>query len=189
MATAFTDSTLMNTYYTATAKGLHWLMALMLFGLLALGFYMSDLPLSPEKLQYYSWHKWGGITVFMLVWLRLAWRVTHRPPAYPLSMSAPQQLLAHGGHLALYGLMLIVPLSGWLMSSAKGVQTVWFGVLPLPDLLSRDKALGHQLEDLHSALAVGLMVLVGVHIAAALYHYRVLKDDILQRMLPVKSAL
>ena len=64
----------MNTHYTATAKGLHWLMALMLFGLLALGFYMSDLPLSPEKLQYYSWHKWGGITVFMLVWLRLAWR-------------------------------------------------------------------------------------------------------------------
>ena len=84
--------------------------------------------------------------------------------------------------------MLTIPLSGWLMSSAKGVQTVWFGLLPLPDLLSRDKALGHQLEDLHSALAVGLMVLVGVHIAAAVYHYRVLQDDILQRMLPAKTA-
>jgi len=176
----------MNTYYTATAKGLHWLMALMLFGLLALGFYMSDLPLSPEKLQYYSWHKWGGITVFMLVWLRLAWRVTHRPPAYPLSMSAPQQLLAHGGHLALYGLMLIVPLSGWLMSSAKGVQTVWFGVLPLPDLLAKDKELGKQLAELHSALNIGLLVLVGVHAAAALMHHLYFKDDILRRMLPAR---
>jgi cytochrome b561 len=122
------------------------------------------------------------------VWLRLFWRVVHRPPAYPASMTRWQQAAAHSGHFALYALMLAIPLSGWLMSSAKGVQTVWFGVLPLPDLLSRDKALGHQLEDLHSALAVGLMVLVGVHIAAALYHYRVLKDDILQRMLPAKAA-
>ena len=176
----------MNTHYTATAKGLHWLMALMLFGLLALGFYMSDLPLSPEKLQYYSWHKWGGITVFMLVWLRLAWRVTHSPPAYPLSMSGPHQLLAHGGHLALYGLMLIVPLSGWLMSSAKGVQTVWFGVLPLPDLLAKDKELGKQLAELHSALNIGLLVLVGVHAAAALMHHLYFKDDILRRMLPAR---
>ena len=73
------------------------------------------------------------------------------------------------------------------MSSAKGVQTVWFGVLPLPDLVARDKALGHQLEELHSALAVGLMALVGVHVAAAVYHYRVLKDDVLQRMMPSKA--
>jgi cytochrome b561 len=64
--------------YTATAKALHWLMALLLFGLLALGFYMHDLPLSPQKLQLYAWHKWAGVTAFLLVWLRLAWRVTHR---------------------------------------------------------------------------------------------------------------
>ena len=103
-------------------------------------------------------------------------------------MTALQQAAAHAGHFALYALMLAIPISGWLMSSAKGVQTVWFGVLPLPDLLSRDKALGHQLEELHSALAVGLMALVAVHIAAAVYHYRVLKDDILQRMLPAKAS-
>lgn len=176
----------MNLHYTATAKGLHWLMALLIFGLLALGFYMADLPLSPEKLQYFSWHKWAGVTVFLLVWLRLAWRVTHRPPAYPLAMTGMQQLLAHAGHFALYGLMVIIPLSGWLMSSAKGVQTVWFGVLPLPDLLPRDKALGKQLAELHSALNIGLLVLLGVHTAAALLHHLVLKDDILRRMLPLR---
>ena len=176
----------MTPHYTATAKGLHWLMALLIFGLLALGFYMADLPLSPEKLQYFSWHKWAGVTVFLLVWLRLASRVTHRPPAYPLSMNGLQQLLAHAGHLALYVLMLLIPVSGWLMSSAKGVQTVWFGVLPLPDLLGRDKELGKQLAELHSALNIGLLVLIGIHAGAALLHHLVLKDDILRRMLPVR---
>jgi cytochrome b561 len=178
----------MNTHYTAPAKVLHWLMAILIGGLLGLGFYMADLPLSPEKIQLFSWHKWAGVTVFMLVWVRLFWRLVYRPPAYPDSMTALRKAVAHAGHFALYALMIAIPISGWLMSSAKGVQTVWFGVLPLPDLLSRDKALGHQLEELHSALAVGLMALVAIHVAAAVYHYRVLKDDILQRMLPAKAS-
>ena len=177
----------MTTHYTATAKSLHWLMAALIFGLLALGFYMSDLPLSPEKLQYYSWHKWAGVTVFLLVWLRLFWRVTHRPPAFAWSMSGAQQALAHTGHLVLYLLMVAIPLSGWLMSSAKGVQTVWFGVLPLPDLLGRDKELGKQLSELHSALNIGLLVLIGGHAAAALFHHLVHKDDTLRRMLPART--
>ena len=177
----------MSTHYTATAKSLHWLMALLIFGLLALGFYMSDLPLSPEKLQFYSWHKWAGVSVFVLVWLRLFWRLTHRPPAFAARLSATQQTLAHLGHLALYLLMIAIPVSGWLMSSAKGVQTVWFGVLPLPDLLGRDKALGAQLADLHSALNIGLLVLIGGHAAAALFHHLVRKDDTLRRMLPART--
>ena len=83
--------------------------------------------------------------------------------------------------------MIIIPLSGWLMSSAKGVQTVWFGVLPLPDLLAKDKALGKQLEELHSALNIGLLVLLAGHAAAALFHHWVHKDDVLRRMLPARS--
>lgn len=174
----------MSIHYTPLAKSLHWLMALMIFGLLALGFYMSDLPLSPEKLQLYAWHKWAGVTVFMLVWLRLAWRITHRPPALPGSMSPLMQLGAHAGHLMLYVLMVAIPLSGWLMSSAKGVQTVWFGVLPIPDVLSRDKELGQLLEEVHSLLNWGLMALVVGHIGAALKHHVIDRDDTLTRMLP-----
>ena len=172
----------MNTTYTPVAKGLHWLMAVLILGLLALGIYMSDLPLSPQKLQLYSWHKWFGVTVFLLLWLRLAWRVTHRPPALPETLSPPMRLAAHAGHAALYGLMVVIPLSGWLMSSAKGVQTVWFGVLPIPALRGRDKALGDLLKEAHEALNWLLMLTLAGHLSAALWHHFVLKDDTLRRM-------
>jgi cytochrome b561 len=171
-----------HTTYTPIAKSLHWLMAVLIIGLIVLGVYMHELPLSPEKLQLYSWHKWAGVTVFLLVWVRLAWRITHRPPALPESMSARMQWLAHAGHFALYGLMIAIPLSGWLMSSAKGFQTVWFGVLPIPDLIEKDKELGHLLQEVHEALNQLLMLTLAGHVAAALWHHFVLKDDTLRRM-------
>ena len=170
--------------YTPVAKALHWLMAALLIGLLSLGFYMADLPLSPDKLQLYSWHKWVGVTVFLLVWLRLLWRLTHRPPAYPASMPRALQFLAHGGHWALYALMIAIPLTGWLMSSAKGFQTVWWGVWPIPDLLAKDKELGHNLQEVHEALNWLLVLLISGHAAAALKHHWIDRDDILTRMLP-----
>ena len=174
----------MKSTYTSTAKVLHWLKALMFFGLLALGFYMHELPLSPEKLQFYAWHKWAGVTVFLLVLFRLYWRVTHRPPALPESMPRPLQRVAHAGHFIIYILMIAIPLSGWLMSSAKGFQTVWFGLVPIPDLIGKDKECGDLLAAVHQSLnLLFIAVLVG-HIGAALKHHFVDKDDILTRMLP-----
>ena len=170
--------------YTGTAKSLHWVMAILLFGLLALGFYMHDLPLSPEKLKLYSWHKWAGVTAFLLVLVRLGWRVTHLPPALPASMPRIMQLAAHAGHFALYALMIAIPLSGWLMSSAKGFQTVWFGVLPIPDLLDKNKELGDQLAVVHMGLNLLFVAVLAGHIGAALKHHFIDKDDILTRMLP-----
>lgn len=175
-----------STHYTRTAKSLHWLMALMIFGLLGLGFYMSDLPLSPQKLKLYSWHKWAGVTVFLLTLVRLAWRATHQPPLMPWQMSKLQQIAAHVGHVGLYLLMLAIPLSGWLMSSAKGFQTVWFGVLPIPDLLPKNKELGDLLLSLHQGLNL-LVVLLLTHIAAALKHHFIDRDDVLIRMLPAHA--
>lgn len=174
----------LNPHYTSTAKLLHWLMALALGGLLALGFYMSDLPLSPEKLQLYSWHKWAGVTVFLLLLVRLGWRITHQPPVLPAKMPKLHQFLAHAGHAALYLLMLLIPLSGWLMSSAKGYQTVWFGVLPLPDLIGKDKELGNLLKEVHESLNFILIAIVLGHVAAALKHHFVDRDSTLTRMLP-----
>ena len=177
----------MASHYTRTAKGLHWLMTILFFGLLALGFYMHDLPLSPEKLQLYAWHKWAGVTAFLLVWFRLFWRIAHRPPALPATMSKLMQRVAHAGHFLLYGLMIAIPLSGWLMSSAKGFQTVWFGVLPIPDLLGKNKEMGDLLQSVHMSLNLLFVALITGHIGAALKHQFIDKDDILTRMLPVHA--
>lgn len=174
----------MNQKYTRTAKSLHWLMALLLIGQLALGFYMSDLPLSPDKLKIYSWHKWAGVTLFMLAFFRIMWRLTHRTPDWPKSMSKLMQLAAHAGHFVLYALMFAIPLSGWLMSSARGIQTIYFKVLPIPDLLSKDKELAVFFGDMHSILSVLLVVVILGHVAAALKHHYFDKDDVLTRMLP-----
>lgn len=173
--------------YSSPAIALHWIVALMLFGLVGLGFYMSGLSLSPFKLKLYSWHKWAGVTVFLLVLLRLLWRLLSPPPALPAGMSRPMQWLAHGGHLALYGLMFLIPLSGWLMSSAMGFQTVWFGVLPLPDLVSRNKELAAMLQNAHLMLNIAMLVLVAGHVLAALHHQFGRKDGLLYRMLPLPS--
>jgi cytochrome b561 len=168
--------------YTPVAKGLHWLMAVLLIGLLSLGIYMHELPLSPQKLQLYSWHKWAGVTVFVLVWLRLLWRVTHRPPAMSASIPPRMQMLAHLGHAALYAFMIVIPLSGWLMSSAKGVPTVWFGIWPIPDLIGADPLWGERLKLLHKLLNIAFMLTLVGHVGAALWHHFVHKDDTLRRM-------
>ncbi len=178
----------MTTTWTPIAKGLHWLMAALLLGLLALGLYMTDLPLSPEKLLLYSWHKWLGVSAFLLLWCRLLGRLTHRAPAAPEGVSAGMARLATLGHLALYALMLLIPLSGWLMSSAKGVPTVWFGLWPIPDLWPRDRALGDALQLVHRALNYLLMATIAGHVAAALWHHTVRKDDTLRRMLPARQS-
>lgn len=168
--------------YTATAIHLHWLVALALIGTFSLGLYMHELPLSPTKLKLYSWHKWAGVTIFLLVLVRLAWRLGHRPPELPAGMPAWQRQASAWVHGLLYLLMFAVPLSGWLMSSAKGFQTVWFGVLPLPDLVGKNESLGELLETAHKLLNLTLASLVGLHVAAALKHHFIDRDDVLRRM-------
>ncbi len=170
--------------YTATAISLHWLLAALLLGMVCLGFYMHELRLSPLKLKLVNWHKWIGVCVVLLALLRLVWRATHPPPALPAGMSPLARRAAGGLHLALYALMFAIPVSGWLMSSAKGFQTVWFGVLPLPDLIGKDKALGEQLFGLHATLNWVLLGLLAVHVLAALKHHFLDRDDVLRRMLP-----
>ncbi len=128
------------------------------------------------------------MTVFILVLVRLAWRIGHKPPALPAHMPAIERLAAHAGHHLLYVLMLAIPLSGWLMSSAKGFQTVWFGVLPLPDLLAKDKALGNLLETVHVVLNYTLIAVLLGHVGAALKHHFIDRDDVLTRMLPRRKG-
>ena len=178
----------MTARYTHTAQALHWTLALLLVGMVSLGLYMHELPLSPLKLQLYSYHKWAGVSVFLLVLARLAWRATHRPPPLPAGTAPLVRIASSVAHALLYLLMLAIPLSGWLMSSAKGFQTVWFGVLPLPDLVGKDKELGDLLKEMHEALNFLLLGAVLAHVGAALKHQFIDRDVILARMLPGRHA-
>lgn len=175
----------MSARYTHTAITLHWLIALLVFAAFPLGLYMHDLPLSPYKLRLYSYHKWLGVCVMLFVVIRLLWRVTHRPPALPDSMRGWEKLVAESMHYLLYILLFAIPLSGWLMSSAKGFQTVLFGVIPLPDLLNKDKFLGEFLQQVHESFNWILLIMVCAHVAASLKHHFIERDDVLQRMLPL----
>ena len=170
--------------YSTPAVVLHWLVALLIFVGFPLGLYMVDLPLSPDKLKLYSYHKWIGITVLLLVAVRVSWRLTHVPPPLPASVAAWQRQASAVVHGLLYLLMIAIPLSGWLMSSAKGFQTVWFGVLPLPDLVAKDKALGDLLKEVHEGLNFIMLGAVLAHVGAALKHHFIERDGILARMIP-----
>src|SRR5512144_947054 len=122
--------------YASTLIAIHWLTAALLVANIALGLSMVPLPLSPRKLQWYAWHKWIGITIWLLTATRLAWR-SFRPPPAMLPMPPWQQRTAHLTHVLLYVLLLAVPISGWIYSSASGVQVVYLGMLPLPDLVPK----------------------------------------------------
>lgn len=170
--------------YTPVAIVLHWLLALMILGALGFGLYMTDLPFSPARIRQYNWHKWAGITILALSALRLLWRLTHPAPKLPLSTPLWQQKSSHAAHGLLYVLFFAIPLAGWAYSSAAGFTVVYFGVLPLPDWVPKDPELAKTLKFIHMALGKALIVLILVHIAAALKHQFIDRDSLLRRMMP-----
>lgn len=167
--------------YTRVAIALHWASALLVFCGFGLGLFMTGLEISPAKLRTYAWHKWIGVTVFLLAAARLAWRARAVPPPLP-AMPAWQARSARAVHVLLYALMLAVPVSGWLYSSATGVSVAYLGVVPLPDLVPRDRSLARALLTVHQALNATLACAVLLHVAAAAKHQWVDRDGLLRRM-------
>ncbi len=171
--------------YTTTAKILHWLIALLIIAAFTMGLVMVDIPgFTPTKLKYFSWHKWLGVTVLALAAVRLLWRHRNRPPAHPAGMPAWQLKAADYTHVLLYVLMFAVPLSGYLYTTAAGVPVVYLGLFPIPAAFEADTALKALLKPVHYWLNMGLAALVFMHVAAALKHHFVDRDDVLKRMLP-----
>ena len=162
--------------YSGAAILIHWLTALLIFVAFPLGKYMHDLPLSPQKLELFSYHKWLGITVLLLFLPRLLVRIA-KPPPTALPAPAWQHRAASLTHALLYLLILLVPLSGWYLS-----------LVPLPDLVDKNKELGSLLKEFHEALSTGLFVLVALHLAAAIKHHVIDKDGTLRRMLPGRNT-
>ncbi len=169
--------------YAGPLIALHWLTAALVVAAFPLGLWMVGLPFGPPKLRWYAWHKWLGLAVLALSFVRLGWRVAvGAPPAWPAP--AWQRRAAAWTHGLLYAALVAVPLSGWLLSSASGVSVVWLGVVPLPDLVGRDRALAAALKSIHGGLNYGLAALVIVHVGAAWRHQFVDRDGVLGRMLP-----
>jgi cytochrome b561 len=184
-----------NTRYGAVAIGLHWLIALGILALIVIGLSMTHLDLSPmTKFQLYQLHKSVGITVLFAATPRVLWRLTHRAPPLPAVMPPLERKAAEGAHTAFYVFLFFLPLTGWALVSASpfNIPTVLYGIVPWPHLpvlpTLEDKApVEYALKLIHGKAAWLLILLVGIHAGAALRHYFILRDGILQRMLPTMS--
>jgi cytochrome b561 len=180
--------------YNRIAILVHWLTALTIIGLLIVGNIMADMPRTdPMRLTLYNLHKSFGLTVFFLTVFRLVWRATHKPPALPATMVDWEKKAARIAHWALYGLLFLVPILGWVMVSAspRNVPTMVFGTFIWPHIpmladmdVEAKKAYKDLLENAHAVGAYTLLALFVAHAGAALRHHFVLKDDVMRRMMP-----
>ena len=170
------------------AQLLHWLIVALIITQFTLATLFDDLPPSARKLALLARHKSVGITILMLVILRLLWRSLNLTPLLPITLRPYERMLARFTHAALYVLLFAMPLSGWTMSSARGFPVSWFGFFTLPDLVPKNKALYEALLTTHEVLAWVLAAVVTLHVAAALKHHFMLRDDVLRRMLPFTTT-
>lgn len=176
--------------YHAVAIALHWVIGLALLANLVLGLLLDDMP-DLLKNSAYQLHKSLGITVLVLSLVRLAWRLIKPPPAELPSMKNWEKVIARITYALFYILMLGIPLSGWAMVSAAPVNfpTIIFGLFALPHMpffegVADRKALTHTIKDIHEILSNGMLVLLVLHVGAALRHHFILKDETLLRMTP-----
>ena len=170
------------------SRTLHWSMAALIFGQIILGKYAHELGRTPEKLNLMMWHKSIGITLLLLVVLRLLWTLLNPSPAPGPGTSRRERIAARLSHASLYALMFAIPLSGWLMNSAKNVPFSLYRVVPWPALIGPDKGLGKDLEDWHEGLVTAMLAVLVIHIGAALWHHFLRRDTILKRMWSGKSS-
>lgn len=168
--------------YAPLAIALHWFVAFLIVCALGLALTRWGMSLSPLKQKLLAWHKWTGITILLFVLLRIIVRIVFKPPPLPAHMSLLERYLAHIGHGVLYVLMLITPLCGWAMSSAYGVDVVYLGLWPLPNLVAPNDALGQQFKSLHQLLNIMLAICIVGHIIMAFKHHFIDKDGLLWRM-------
>ncbi|MBW4051317.1 MAG: hypothetical protein HIU85_07625 [Proteobacteria bacterium] len=162
----------------------HWLIVALILVQAALGLTGLLLPLGMEKLAVLARHKSIGLTILGLAALRLLWRWLNPTPPLQSNLKPHERWLAHFTHVSLYILLFAMPLTGWIMSSARGFPVSWFNLFQLPDLVPKSRGLYDAMVSTHAALAIALAVTVALHIAGAIRHHFVLKDDTLRRMLP-----
>jgi cytochrome b561 len=169
----------------AVSQTLHWLIVLLILGLAIVGLTMGDLPKTPKYFWVYTMHKSFGITVLVLVVLRLLWRLYAGAPEAVAGTPRWQERIASLTHWALYGLILAMPISGWLYDSASGLRPFkLFGLFTMPKLVAPNESVRHLSHQAHETLFWVLVALVAAHAGAAFYHHLFQRDATLARMLP-----
>ena len=173
--------------YGVVAKFFHWFVVVLFIGQFVVAENMGEMRpdetwLSFGKWSLYGFHKSVGVLLIFIVLLRLTWKLYNKQPAHPEGTTKLQALAADGAHWALYGVMIAFPVSGYMMSMAGGHGISFFGLVNVPDLIGQSKTLAGIAHETHEILGGVTYALVGLHVAAALWHHFVKKDNVLKRM-------
>lgn len=169
------------------AKSFHWIVAFLIIGMLVFGYFLEDFPAAAGEIPFNT-HKTIGIIILALVVARLWWRWRNVQPAYSSRLPSFYKVMAGLAHYAIYVVILLMPVSGWVMSTASGHIPHFLGwfYFPMPGI-PLDGALASTAYQVHSVLAITLIVLLLMHVGAALFHHFILGDNVLRRMLPSKN--
>ncbi len=160
---------------------LHWSIALLMIGALITQMVFNDMPLSPEKFQWISYHKWIGFTVLLFFIPRLFVRKMFTSDA--VVKATWEHWIMKITHFVLYASMVMLPLTGWLMTSAKGFPLVYLGLIPIPDLIGPNADLGHFFKELHEACAAVFITSLVLHLGGVVKHYVIYKHKLLRKMI------
>jgi cytochrome b561 len=179
-----------NSRYSSTAKWLHWVLAIGIVYTFGLGWVMTAMTgISPTKLKYFSWHKWAGVTLFVLAVVRLVWRYVQVPGPLPASITGMHRTASSAMHGLLLAATILVPLSGYLYSLAVGYPIVYFGLFELPVVMGRSPTLAEPLRLIHQWSSYAMALAVMLHAAAALMHQFHYRDNVLTDMLPQRKSV
>jgi cytochrome b561 len=170
------------------AQLLHWAIVALIVTQFVLANISSSLPLGMAKLAMLARHKSVGITILALAIIRLVWRLANKTPLLPNTLKPWERAAAHFTHYGLYALLFAMPITGWIMSSARNFPVSWFNLVQLPDFVAPNRPLYDQMHSVHEALSWALVAIAVLHVAAALKHHFVMKDDVLRRMLPFTKS-
>ena len=175
-------------HYGTTAKALHWLVMALLIVQYPLGKFMPDIHRGMTPGDAMTFHISFGITILALMVLRLFWRITH-PVAPAGSLPAWQRLISEAVHWLLYALVLTTTMTGWIFASERGWSISLFFAVPLPMLPTESSLLANSLGKWHGTMEWALLLVISLHVAAAMAHTFIFRDRIMQRMLPEKPMV
>jgi cytochrome b561 len=177
-----TDITATMPGYSLTARVLHWITAGLILLMIPVGIIIANEWGGPAQTFLYNLHKSIGVTLIPLIIIRLIYRLMNPPPPLPEDIPEIQKIAAYTTHWAMYMLILVQPIIGYIMTSAYPAPVPFFGLFNLPAIWPEDRALSERLSIVHLYVGLSIAVLAAMHISAALYHHFIRRDHVLMRM-------